>query len=94
MRRKPRRVELVPPVLGHREIFENIVEVHLDKGRQHEAIMQRCAPAREFVMLRLLPEACDQRAQQELLHDAHARMRWHFKRAQLKQSEATGRAIG
>jgi hypothetical protein len=36
----------------------------------------------------LVPETRDQRAQQQLLHDAHARVRRHLERAQLQQAEA------
>ena len=40
------------------------------------------------------PEAGDERAHQELLGEAHARMRRHLEGAHLEQAEAAGRAVG
>jgi hypothetical protein len=42
----------------------------------------------------LVPEARHQRAQQQLLHDAHARMRRHLEGAQLQQAQAAGGGVG
>ncbi len=44
--------------------------------------------------LRLLPEPGDQRAQQQLLRQAHPRMRRHLERAELDQAQPAGRAVG
>ena len=41
-----------------------------------------------------LPEARDQRAQQQLLREAHARMRRHLEGAQLQQAKPAGLAVG
>ena len=41
----------------------------------------------------LLPEPRQQAAQQQLLHQAHARMRRHLEGAQFQQAQATGAAI-
>ena len=43
---------------------------------------------------RLAPEPGDQRAQQQLLRQAHARVRRHLERAELDQPEPAGRAVG
>ena len=53
--------------------------------RQHEAIVQLRAPADERLIVGRLPEPRDERAQQQLLRQAHARVRRHLERAQLHQ---------
>ena len=62
--------------------------------RQHEAIVQRRAPAHELALLRLAPELCDERADQQLLRQRHPRIGRHFERAEFDQPEAAGRPIG
>ena len=93
MRREPFDLQRDSPqrvLLG-----EHVREVLLDEVRQHEAIVQLGAPAREpRRRVRRLPEARDQRAQQQLLREAHARVRRHLERAQLQQAEPAGRAVG
>ena len=44
--------------------------------------------------VRLLPEARDQRAQQQELHEAHAGVRRHLEGAQLDETEPAGRPVG
>ena len=57
--------------------------------------MQLGAPALEpRRAVGLLPEARDQRAQQQLLRERHARVRRHLEGAHLEQAEAAGRAVG
>ena len=56
-----------------------------DEMRQHEAVVQLRAPADERLLVRRLPEPRDERAQQQLLRQAHARVRRHLERAQLHQ---------
>ena len=60
---------------------------------QHEAVVQRRSPAHELLAIWLFPEHRDQRAQQQLLREAHARVRRHFERAELDQAEPAGRAV-
>ena len=62
--------------------------------RQHEAVVQIVAPAHRRAFLRLAPEPRDQRAQQQLLRKAHARVGGHLERAELDEAEPAGRAIG
>ena len=62
--------------------------------RQHEAVVQRGAPAHEFALLRLAPELCDQSPDQQLLRERHARVRRHLERTEFDQPEPAGRAIG
>ena len=62
--------------------------------RQHEAVVQRRAPAHETAVLRLAPEPGDERAQQQLLGEAHARIGRHFEGAEFDEAEAAGRPVG
>ncbi|KAG1249761.1 hypothetical protein G6F65_019002 [Rhizopus arrhizus] len=56
--------------------------------------MQFGAPARQARRIGRLPEVRDQAAQQQLLGQAHARMRRHFKGAQLQQPQPPRGAVG
>ncbi|MNE46026.1 hypothetical protein D3C80_1403460 [compost metagenome] len=76
------------------ELDQNVGKILLDKVRQHEAVMQRRAPAcQAFGCIGLAPEPRHQRPQQQLLGQTHARVRRHFKGAQFQQAQASGRAI-
>ena len=56
--------------------------------RQHEAIVQRRVPVDQSSRVRRLPEPRDERPQQQLLRQAHPRVRRHFERAELDQAQA------
>ena len=60
------------------------------EGGQQEAVVQLGAPAHQRRAVGLAPEARDQRAQQQLLDDAHAGMRRHLEGTQLQQAQAAG----
>ena len=91
VRREPRHVERVAE-LG--ELAEHVLEVHAHEGRQHEAVVQLGAPARERAAVGLLPKARDQGAQQQLLRNAHARVRRHLEGAQLQEPQAPRGGVG
>ena len=55
--------------------------------RQHPAVVNVRAPAHETVFVWLLPELRDEPAQQQMLREAHLRVRRHFKRAHLDETE-------
>ena len=57
--------------------------------RSCSAVPQRTSRLR----VRLAPEARDQRAQQQLLRQAHPRVRRHLEGAELDQAEPAGRAV-
>ncbi|MNL17941.1 hypothetical protein D3C87_1390640 [compost metagenome] len=81
-------------ITGSVEINDDVGKILFDKVRQQEPVVQLRAPARQFWRrVRLTPEPRDQRPQQQLLSQAHARMRRHFKGAQLKQTKAPRRAV-
>ena len=95
MRRKPGRLEGKACLIQFRQ---HVGKVLLDKAGQQEAIVQGGAPTgqalRPVTAVRLTPEPRHQGAQQELLNQAHLRMRRHLERTQLQQSEAPRRPVG
>ena len=76
------------------QVGEHFEEVPPDEVRQHEAVVQRGAPADQAACERLLPEQCDQGAHQQHLQEPHAEVRRHLERAQLKQAEPQTLALG
>jgi hypothetical protein len=95
VRREPGRVEGEASML---QVGDHVVEIHAVEGRQQEGVVHCGAPTREArrtpTLVRRAPEPGDQRAQQQLLREAHARMRRHLEGAQLEQAEAPGAAVG
>ena len=92
MRGKPFGAQRITGVV---QFDDDVGEILLDKVRQHEAVVQLGAPAGEARrQIRLSPEAGDERAHEQLLDQAHARVRRHLKGAHLQQPEAAGRAVG
>ena len=61
------------------------------KMRQHEPVVQLRAPAHEIAVVRRSPEARDEREQEQLLREAHPRVRRHLERAELDETEPAGR---
>ncbi len=61
--------------------------------RQHEAIMQDRAPARQSAFGGVQPEAGDERAHQELLGKRHAGVRRHFEAAEFHQPKPPRRPV-
>ena len=92
MRREPFGTQRVA---GRVQLDDHVGKVLLDKVRQQEAVMQLSAPARQLRRrIGLAPEPRDQRPQQQLLGQAHARMGRHFKGAQFQQAQAARGAVG
>jgi len=58
-----------------------------DKMRQQEPVVQFRSPWHERLPVWLIPEFRDERAQEELLDEAHPLVRGHLKGTQLKKSE-------
>ena len=91
MRREPVKFERIT---GVAQIADDIAKIRFTKMRQHPAVMDVCAPAHEIVFVRLLPKFRDKAAQQEMLGEAHARMRRHFKRAHFHEAKPASSAFG
>ena len=91
MRPEPRRVEreTVSP-----QIAQHVEEIGPDEVRQHETIVERRAPAHEARVIRFVPKARDQCADQQLLGEAHLGMRRHLERAEFHQAQAARRTFG
>ena len=89
---------VVEGITGRAQLGHDVVEVHLHEGRQQEAVVQPRAPAcqtrRAMAAVGLAPEPGQQRAQQQLLRQAHVRMRRHLEGAQLQQAETAGGPVG
>ena len=73
---------------------QDLAEVLEDKVRQHEAVVQRSAPADQRLAVGLVPEARDQRPHQQLLGQAHPGVRRHLKRPELDQAQPAAGRIG
>jgi hypothetical protein len=91
VRREPR---LVDRVAGAVQIVDDRREVALHVVGQQEAIVEPRAPADRRGVVRRAPEPREQRAHEELLRQAHARVRRHLERAHLHQPEPPGGAVG
>src|SRR5262249_61944111 len=91
LRLEPGRVE---GISGAGEIVEHAQKIRPDEMSEHELVAQRRTPARERAALRRAPEPGDERAQEQLLGKAHARVGRHFERAEFDQAEPPGRAVG
>jgi len=76
------------------QVGQDFKEIGPDEMGQHEAIVQRRAPAHQIALLRLPPEPRRQRPDQQLLRQAHPRFGRHFKTAKLQQPQSPGRPIG
>src|SRR5262249_1327190 len=88
---KPLRIEVIA---GAVEIFQNIEKVLPNEVFQHESVVQGCTPTYRRAALWLAPEPGDQGAQEQLLRQAHARVRRHFERAELHQAQPPGWTVG
>src|SRR5262252_8366591 len=88
---KPLRIEIVA---GAAEIVQNLEKVPPNEVFQHESVVKRRAPTYRRATLWRAPKPSNQRAQEKLLRQAHARVWWHFERAKLHQAQPAGWTIG
>src|SRR5262249_17931925 len=75
-----------PPIReidGAAQTLQNVEKVLPNEVRQHESVVQGRTPTYRRAALWLAPEPGDQGAQEQLLRQAHARVRRHFERAEL-----------
>ena len=78
---------LLKRIASFAQVCHHIFPVELNEVGQHEPVVQNRAPPYELSPVRRTPEVRDQRPDQQLLRQTHARMWRHFKRAQLYQAE-------
>src|SRR5215467_1133838 len=88
---KPLRIEVIA---GAAKTFQNVEKVVPNEVRQHESVVQGRTPTYRRAALWLAPEPGDQRAQEQLLRQAHARVRRHFERAELYEAQPPGWTVG
>ncbi len=69
------------------QLRDHVLEVLPNELGQHEAVVKLGAPGNELALEGLLPEPGDQRAQEKLLREAHARVRRHLEGAELDEAE-------
>jgi hypothetical protein len=75
LRLEPGRAEFVASVS---EIVQHFQKIVPDKMFEHVAVVQGGAPAYRFAVKRRAPEFGDERPQQQLLRQAHARIGRHL----------------
>ena len=90
MRREPLRLERKSRAL---QFLQHVGKVARNEMRQHEAIMQLRVPVDRLPRIGLLPEPRHQRSHQELLRQAHPRMRRHIESAHLQQPQSACGAV-
>src|SRR5271169_4400261 len=78
---------LLKRVTGFAQVGHHVFPIQLNEVRQHEAVMQRSSPPHQFAAVWSLPEVCDQRADQELLGEAHPRMWRHLESPQFQKTQ-------
>jgi len=76
------------------QVIQHAEKVLPNEMLEHESVVQGSAPTNRCTALRLAPEPRGQRAQEQLLRQAHARVWRHFERAELDQAQPSGRTIG
>ena len=81
-------------IAGLVQVGNDIFQILTHKMRQHETVVDFRAPPDQFLAIGVLPEMRDQGAKQEVLREAHPRMRRHFKRAHFEQAEAARSRVG
>src|SRR5208337_3627791 len=69
------------------QLRDRVLEILPDEFGQHEAVMKLRAPGNQPALEGLFPEPRDQRAQKQLLREAHPRVRRHLERAELDKAE-------
>ena len=96
-REAERPLRLVPlqveGIAGARQVADHLGKVAPDEMRQHEPVVQRRAPAHQPPALRLAPEPGHQGADQQLLGQAHARVRRHLEAAEFQQAQPSRRPV-
>src|SRR5271154_7596769 len=75
------------------EIGEHVEHVLPDEVREHEPVMQRRSPARQRSVERNAPKPRKNRADKQLLGEAHARVRRHLEAAKFDEAETASGPI-
>ena len=81
-------------ISGRPHLVEHLVEVRRHEMGQHEAIVNGGSPSHETLTIGCSPEPRNQRPQQQLLREAHARMRGHLERPQFDEPQPARCRVG
>jgi hypothetical protein len=76
------------------QVADDVLEVGRAEVRQQPAVMDVRAPADQAVFVGLVPEPGDEAAQEEMLREAHARVRRHLEGAHFDEPEAARAGFG
>src|SRR5262249_15871426 len=87
---EPLRIEAIALAA---DFIQHVEEILPDEILQHEAVVQCRAPAHHGAAKRLAPQPGDERAQQQLLGETHARIGRHLDRTEFDKAEAAGGAF-
>src|SRR6202008_1571968 len=90
LRLEPSRIE---SITGAGKVIQDFEEIRPDEVLEHEAIVQGGAPAHRLAVERRAPKGGDERAQQQLLRQTHARIGRHLERTEFDKAEPAGRAV-
>ena len=90
MRLKPGHVKTVTGLV---QLGQHVLEVCAYKAGQQKTVMQLGAPARHAAVVRLVPKARHQGAQQQLLGNAHAGVGRHLESPQFQQAQPPGGGV-
>ena len=91
LRFEPGRIERVA---GAGEVIQDLEEIAPDEVLEHKTIVQGRAPAHWLAVERRAPKGGDERAEQQLLRQAHARVQRHLEGAEFHKAKPSGRAVG
>ena len=75
------------------QVADYIRKILRDKMREHKPVVDFRAPPDEAMPVGLLPEPGHERAQEQLLGEAHPLMRRHLERAELDEPQAAACAV-
>ena len=79
---------------GGNQIRDHVAKIFLHEMRQHEPIVQSRFPAHKAMLVGRPPNHGHERAHEQLLGQAHARMRRHLEIAQFKNALSPRRRVG
>src|SRR5208283_1078418 len=85
MRREPLRLKFIS---AFPKLSQNVLPIEPHEMRKHETVVQGGSPTHQFLFTRRAPEMCDQSSKNQLLRDAHPRVRRHLESAHLDESES------
>ena len=90
LRREPFHLKGIPSLA---QVADDLAEIRLAEMRKHPPVVEVGSPAHQLLGVGLFPEGRDQPAQQQVLGQAHLRMRRHLESPHLHEAQPAGRAF-